>query len=151
MRRMAADGLSDDDLRSLLAGVRRIALVGASNKPARPSNGVMAFLLRHGYAVVPVNPGLAGQHIHGRAVVASLAEAGRVDMVDVFREAAAAPDIAREAAAIGAGALWLQLGVISDEAGRIAREAGLVFVQDRCPAIEIPRLGIAPVAGGSGG
>jgi hypothetical protein len=139
---MAADGLSDDDIRALLARVRRVALVGASNKTVRPSNEVMAFLLRHGFDVVPVNPGLAGQEIHGRRVVATLAEAGQVDMVDVFRESAATPEIAHEAVAIGAHALWLQLGVINEEAGRIARAAGLVFVQDRCPAIEIPRLGI---------
>jgi hypothetical protein len=143
---MAEDGLSDDDIRALLAGVRRIALVGASNKPARPSNEVMGFLLRHGYEVVPVNPGLAGQEIHGQRVVATLAAAGRVEMVDVFRESAATPEIAGQAVAIGAKALWLQLGVVNDEAAAIARDAGLVFVQNRCPAIEIPRLGIAPVA-----
>jgi uncharacterized protein len=142
---MASDGLSDHDIRTLLARTRRVALVGASPKPERPSNGVLRFLLDHGYRVVPVNPGLAGQSIHGQAVVASLAEAGQVDMVDVFREASAAPDIARQAVAIGAKSLWLQLAVISDEAGAIARAAGMIFVQDRCPAIEIPRLGIAPI------
>lgn len=145
---MPSDGLSDEAIRALLAGVRRIALVGASNKPVRPSHGVMGFLLDHGYQVVPVNPGLAGQDILGQRVVASLAEAGPVDMVDVFREPAAAPAIARDAVAIGARALWLQLGVISAEAAAIARAAGLVFVQDRCPAIEIPRLGIPPIAAG---
>lgn len=143
---MSADGLTDADIRALLGSIRRIALVGASSKPTRPSHGVMRFLLRHGYQVVPVNPGMAGQDIHGQRVVASLAEAGAVDMVDVFREPSATPEIAREAVAIAAKALWLQLGVVNDEAARIAREAGLVFVQDRCPAIEIPRLGIAPVA-----
>lgn len=143
---MTSDGLSDDAIRTLLGGIRRIALIGASNKPARPSNGVMRFLLDHGYQVVPVNPLLAGQEIHGRKVVASLAEAGPVDMVDVFREARAAPEIARQAVAAGARALWLQLGVVNAEAGRIAREGGLAFVEDRCPAIEIPRLGIAAVA-----
>lgn len=144
---MASDALSDAAIAALLAGVRRIALVGASNKPARPSHGVMGFLLAHGYQVVPVNAGLAGQDILGQRVVATLAEAGQVDMVDVFREPAAAPAIAREAVAIGARALWLQLGVVSEEAGAIARAAGLVFVQDRCPAIEIPRLGLPPIAG----
>ena len=142
---MSSDGLSDDDIRALLTAVRRIAVVGASNKPARPSHGVMRFLLRQGYRVVPVNPGLAGQRIHGQTVVASLAEAGQVDMVDVFREASATPPIAREAVAIGAHALWLQLGEVNHEAMRIARQGGLVAVQDRCPAIEIPRLGLAPV------
>lgn len=144
---MSADGLTDDAIRALLASVRRIALVGASNKPARPSNGVMGFLLRHGYQVVPVNPGLAGQTIHGQRVVASLAEAGPIDMVDVFREASATPSIARQAVAAGARALWLQLGVLNEEAATIARVGGLVFVEDRCPAIEIPRLRIAPVGG----
>jgi predicted CoA-binding protein len=142
---MATDNLTDDALRQLLASVRRIALMGASNKPDRPSNGVLRYLLRHGYQVVPVNPGLAGQEIHGQRVVATLAEAGPIDMVDVFRESAAAAGIAEQAVAAGAGALWLQLGVISDAARDIAAQAGLVFVQDRCPAIEIPRLGLAPV------
>jgi predicted CoA-binding protein len=142
---MATDNLTDDALRQLLASVRRIALMGASNKPDRPSNGVLRYLLRHGYQVVPVNPGLAGQEIHGQRVVATLAEAGPIDMVDVFRESAAAPGIAELAVAAGTGALWLQLGVISDAARDIAAKAGLVFVQDRCPAIEIPRLGLAPV------
>jgi predicted CoA-binding protein len=142
---MATDNLTDDALRQLLASVRRIALMGASNKPDRPSNGVLRYLLRHGYQVVPVNPGLAGQEIHGQRVVATLAEAGPIDMVDVFRESAAAAGIAEQAVAAGAGALWLQLGVISDAARDIAAKAGLVFVQDRCPAIEIPRLGLAPV------
>ena len=142
---MATDNLTDDALRQLLASVRRIALMGASNKPERPSNGVLRYLLRHGYQVVPVNPGLAGQEIHGQRVVATLAEAGPIDMVDVFRESAAAAGIAEQAVAAGTGALWLQLGVISDAARDIAAKAGLVFVQDRCPAIEIPRLGLAPV------
>jgi len=140
---MRSDGLSDGDIRALLGSARRIALVGASAKPARPSHGVMRFLLRQGYQVVPVNPELAGQQIHGQRVVATLADAGPVDMVDVFREASATPEIARQAVAIGAKALWLQLGVVNDEAMRIARDGGLVAVQDRCPAIEIPRLGIA--------
>ncbi len=142
---MATDNLTDDALKNLLASVRRIALVGASNKPERPSNGVLRYLLHHGYQVVPVNPGLAGQEIHGQRVVATLAEAGPIDMVDVFRESAAAAGIAEQAVAEGAGALWLQLGVISDAARDIAAQAGLVFVQDRCPAIEIPRLGLARV------
>lgn len=143
---MTSDGLSDDAIRGLLGSVRRIALVGASDKPARPSNGVMAFLLGRGYQVVPVNPHLAGKMIHGQLVVATLAEAAPVDMVDVFREPAAAATIAREAVAVGARALWLQLGVMSREAGGIARAAGMTFVEDRCPAIEIPRLSIPPVA-----
>ena len=143
---MSSDGFSDDDIRALLGSVRRIALVGASAKPTRPSHGVMRFLLRHGYQVVPVNPGLAGQEIHRQRVVATLAEAGPVDMVDVFREASATPEIARQAVAVGAKALWLQLGVVNDEAMRIARDGGLVAVQDRCPAIAIPRLGLGLVA-----
>jgi predicted CoA-binding protein len=144
---MPADTLSDDDIRALLARVRRIALVGASAKPGRPSHGVMRFLLDHGFQVVPVNPGLAGQEIHGQTVVPTLAEAGPVDVVDVFREPAATPEIARQAVAIGAPALWLQLGVVNAEAAAIARDAGMVFVQDRCPAIEIPRLRVPRRAG----
>lgn len=140
---MAQDDLSDDDIRTLLTTVRRIALVGASAKPERPSHGVMRFLLGRGYAVVPVNPGIAGQALHGQRVVARLAEIeGPIDLVDIFRRSSGAGRVVDEAIAIGATAVWMQLGVIDAAARDRARAAGLVAVMDRCPAIEIARLGL---------
>ena len=120
----------------------RIALVGASDKTSRPSHGVMRFLLDHGFDVVPVNPGLAGGSIHGQPVVASLAEVGPLDMVDVFRRSAEAGAVIDEAVALGAKAVWLQLGVVDEAAAARARAVGTMVVQDRCPAIEWPRLGL---------
>ena len=131
-----------DDIPALLLRTRRIALVGASAKPDRPSFGVMRFLLDRGYEVTPVNPGLAGQEIHGRRVVATLAEAAPLDLVDVFRRSEEAGAVMDEAVALGARAIWLQLGVVDEAAAARARAAGLEVVQDRCPAIEWPRLGV---------
>jgi predicted CoA-binding protein len=134
--------MTDAEIRDLLLRTRRIALVGASNKPARPSYQVMDFLLRQGFEVTPVNPGLAGQEILGRRVVASLDEAAPLDMVDLFRNSALVEEPVRDAIRLGAKTVWMQLGVINEDAARQAREAGLSVVMDRCPAIEIPRLGI---------
>lgn len=137
---LLTDALLDDIRRS----VKTIALVGASHNPARPSYGVMAFLLASGYRVIPVNPGLAGQALQGQTVYATLADIpgppGSIDMVDVFRTSDAVPAIAREAMAIGAKVLWTQLGVFHAEAANEALAAGLTVVMDRCPAIEFPRL-----------
>jgi len=133
----------DDDMRALLTGVRRIAMVGASAKPDRPSHGVMRFLLDHGWHVIPVNPGLVGQSILGQTVVASLSEIDPpVDMVDIFRNSEAAADAVDEAIAHRARAVWLQLGVINPVAAARAESAGLEVVMDRCPKIEIRRLAI---------
>ena len=139
--------LPDESLiASLLGRVRHIALVGASANPARPSHQVMAFLQARGYRVSPVNPGLAGQTLLGEKVVARLSEVvGPVDMVDIFRQSDAVPGLVEEAIAIGAGAVWMQLGIRHEAAAARARAAGLAVVSDRCPAIEIPRLGLAPV------
>ena len=140
---MAQDDLTDDDIRRLLTTIRRIALVGASAKPERPSHGVMRTLLARGYEVVPVNPGLAGQTLMGQRVVARLAEIeGPVDLVDIFRRSSEAGRAVDEAIAIGAKAVWMQLGVIDAAARDRARAAGLVAVMDRCPAIELGRLGL---------
>ncbi|MEN3747180.1 CoA-binding protein [Sphingomonas sp. HF-S3] len=137
----------DEDIKALLEGVRTIALVGASDRPDRPSNGVMAFLQRHGYRVIPVNPQITGEHIHGEFVFRDLSQIGDpIDMVDIFRRPIAAGEAVDEAIAAGAKSVWLQLGVINDDAAARAEAAGLQVVMDRCPAIEIPRLGIAPIA-----
>ncbi|MCX7374142.1 MAG: CoA-binding protein [Alphaproteobacteria bacterium] len=130
----------DSDIAALLARRPRVALVGASDKPARASNSVMRFLLERGFAVVPVNPVLAGRTIHGQPVVATLAEAAPLDMVDVFRRREEAGAVVDEAAALGARAVWLQLDVVDEAAAARARDQGVLVVQDRCPAIEWPRL-----------
>lgn len=132
----------DSDITAILQGTRRIALVGASAKPDRPSYGVMRFLLAQGYDVTPVNPGLAGQEILGRRVVASLADAAPLDMVDLFRNSADVAAPVQEAIRLGAKTIWMQLGVVNETAAAAARAAGLNVVMDRCPAIEIPRLGL---------
>lgn len=134
---------SDERIRDILRSVRTIALLGASPKPERPSNGVMNFLLSKGYRVIPVNPGQAGKDIHGQPVVARLADIEEpVDMVDVFREPYALPGIVDEILAMKhrPAVLWTQLGVVHEDAAASAREAGLTVVMDRCPAIEYPRL-----------
>lgn len=135
--------MHEDLIREVLQSTRTIALVGASHKPERPSYRVMAYLLEQGYHVIPVNPGLAGQQLLGQEVKRTLADIDEpVDMVDVFRSADAAYEIAGEAIAIGAKSLWLQLGVINEEAAALAQTAGLKVVMDHCPKIEIPRLGL---------
>ena len=131
-----------DPIANLLTSTRRIAVVGASGKPDRPSYGVFGFLVRRGFDVVGVNPGLAGQVLHGRPVVASLAEAGPLDMVDIFRASDHVAPVVAEAVRLGARSVWMQLGVIDEAAAQAAREAGLIVVMDRCPAIEWRRLGL---------
>ena len=133
---------SDDDLRDILTSVKTIAVVGWSPKPDRPSHRVAAFLKRRGYRVIPVNPGQAGQSALGETVVATLAEAGPVDMVDIFRRSEEAGAVADEAVRLGAKVVWMQLGVVDEAAASRARAAGVRVVMNRCPAIEIPRLGL---------
>jgi predicted CoA-binding protein len=140
---MPDDANDDGTIRDILLTARRVALVGASDRADRPSHGVMGFLVDRGYAVTPVNPGLAGRCLHGQAVVASLAEAeAPLDLVDVFRRSAEAGGVVDEAIRLGARTVWLQLGVRDAAAGERARAAGLRFVQDRCPVIEWRRLGL---------
>lgn len=134
--------VTDQELKTILTTTKRIALVGASTKPDRPSYGVMKFLLTHGYDVIPVNPTLAGQIIHGRTVVATLAEAAPFDMLELFRRPAEVLEPVEQAIQLGAKTIWMQLGVINEEVARKAREAGLSVVMNRCPAIEMPRLNI---------
>lgn len=137
-----SDGLTDEAVAAILRGVRSIALVGWSPRPDRPSHGVARFLAARGYRVIPVNPGQAGQQALGETVVATLAEAGPVDMVDIFRRSEEAGAVVDEAIAAGAKVVWMQLGIADPAAAARARAAGLQAVMNRCPAIEIPRLGL---------
>ena len=143
---MHIDGLNDEAIRDILGQTRRIALVGASGKPQRPSFGVLGFLLAQGFDVSPVNPGLAGQQIQGRTVVADLAAAAPLDMVDLFRASEHVGPAVEEAVRLGARTVWMQLGVVNEPAAALARQAGLRVVMDRCPAIEWPRLGMKRLA-----
>jgi hypothetical protein len=139
----------DTLIKSILREVKIIAMVGASGNDIRPSYFAMMYLLNKGYKIIPVNPGMVGKEILGQKVYASLKDVadagiGPVDMVDIFREAKYAPDIAREAVAekdrLGLKVLWMQLGVISEEAEKIAHDAGLTVVMNRCPKIEHGRF-----------
>jgi uncharacterized protein len=139
---------TDAVIRDILTSVRTIALVGWSPKPDRPSHGVAKFLAAQGYTVIPVNPGQAGQTALGTTVRASLADITEpVDMVDIFRRSEEAGAVVDQALAVfpGLKAVWMQLGVTDAAAAARAQEKGVTAVMDRCPAIEIPRLGIAPV------
>ncbi len=137
----------DEDIAELLREARTIALVGASDNPGRASFGVMKFLQDQGYRVIPVNPRITGEHVHGEFVWRELAQIGEpIDMVDIFRnsdDAAAAVD---EAIGVGAKAVWMQLGVINEAAAAKAEAAGLKVVMDHCPKIEFARLELAKVA-----
>ena len=144
---MNHDTYTDAYLRDILAGVRTIAVVGASPRPHRPSHGVMRYLQRQGYRTIPVNPFAAGDTILGERCHATLgsipADLGRpVDMVDIFRRSEAAGAAVDDAIAIGARVVWMQLGVIDEAAAARAEARGLKVVMNRCPAIEIPRLGL---------
>ena len=132
---------SDEAIAQLLMKAKRIALVGASAKPERPSHRVMQFLLEESYEVLPINPGLSGQSLLGQTVYASLANLPtKVDMADIFRAAASLPEVTQDVVAAGIPAMWTQLGVVHSKAEHAAVDAGLQVVVDRCPAIEIPRL-----------
>lgn len=135
------DNLTDADIARILTTVKTIAVVGWSPRPDRPSHGVARFLAARGYRVIPVNPGQAGSPSPwGEPVRATLAEAGPVDMVDIFRRSEEAGAVADEAVALGARVIWMQLGVEDEAAATRARAAGAEVVMNRCPAIEIPRL-----------
>lgn len=140
---MSIDGLDDAAIRDLLLNTRRIAVVGASANPMRPSHEVSGFLVARGFEVTPVNPGLAGQSLHGTAVVGRLEEATPLEMVDIFRRSEEAGAVVDEAIRLGARAVWMQLGVIDTAAAERARAAGLTAVMNRCPVIEWARLGLA--------
>jgi len=135
--------LDDAGIERVLRATRRIAVIGASADPSRPSEGVFGTLLRHGFDCVPVNPN--EREVRGVAAFPTLAEAvaatGPFDLVDVFRRPDLCVPHAHEAVAAGARCLWLQLGVVNWEAARVAHEGGLDVVMDRCTAIELGRIG----------
>lgn len=142
----AADGVSDERVREILTSVRTVAVVGASPNPARPSNEVLGFLIARGFATYPVNPWRAGGLIRGRPTCARLADVpSAIDMVDVFRNSASAGGVVDEALALEPlpRVIWMQLGVVNEEAAERARKRGVTVVMNRCPAIEFRRLSIA--------
>jgi uncharacterized protein len=137
--------VSDDDIRRILTETKVIALVGWSPNPDRPSHGVARYLAGRGYRMIPVNPGQAGVAALGTVVRASLSEITEaVDMVDIFRRSEEVLPVVQEALRVlpGLKTVWMQLGVMNAEAAALARAAGVTVVQNKCPAIEIPRLGI---------
>lgn len=136
--------MSDQDIKTILSTTRRIAMAGASTNPARASHHVMAFLLDFGFDVVPVNPMSAGQTLFGRKIVATLAEAAPFDMLDLFRRSEDVLRPVREAIQLGAKTIWMQLGVVNEQAAWEAKAAGLSVIMNRCPAIDIPRLNMKP-------
>jgi uncharacterized protein len=136
---------SDAYLRDILTSVRTIAVVGASPRPHRPSHRVMRYLQQRGYRAIPVNPFAAGATILGERCYSALDEIGeKIDMVDVFRRSEAVGAVVDQAVAIGAKVVWMQLGVVDMAAAACAEARGIKVVMDRCPAIEIPRLGLGP-------
>ncbi len=140
---MDHDTYLDAYLRDILTGTKSIAIIGASDDPARPSYEVLGFLLQHGYRVSAINPKLAGQTIHGAPVHASLADVpGTIDMVDIFRNNAAIPGVTTEILALSQRPkiVWMQIGVRADAEARRLEAAGISVVMDRCPKIEILRL-----------
>jgi predicted CoA-binding protein len=140
---MDHDNYPNPYLRDILTSVRTIAVIGASPRRERPSHGVMAYLQRRGYRTIPVNPNVAGTTINGETVYAKLADVPEpIDMVDVFRRTEMAGGVVDEAIAVRAKVVWMQLGVRDDDAAARAEAHGLQVVMNRCPAIEIPRLGL---------
>lgn len=136
----------DDEIAELLTSARTIAMVGASDRPQRASYGVMKFLQDHGYRVLPVNPRITGEHVHGEYVWRDLSQIGLpIDIVDIFRNSEAAGDAVDDAIKVGAKAVWMQLGVINRDAAERAEAAGLKVVMNRCPKIEIGRLGLPAI------
>ena len=133
----------DEDIAELLSNARTIAVVGASDRPDRASYGVMRALQDHGYRVIPVNPQITGEHVLGEFVWRELGQIGLpIDIVDIFRRPEAAGEAVDEAIAVGAKAVWLQLGIVNEAAAARAEAAGLTVVMDRCTKIEVARLDI---------
>jgi uncharacterized protein len=144
---MPHENPSDDELRALLTSARTIAVVGASSSPERPSHGIMKKLMAAGYEVIPVNPN--EREVLGQRAYAALADVKRpIDIVDVFRRPEYTPELAEQAAAAGAKALWLQSGIVNEEAAKRAREAGLTVVMDECIGVMHSLLRIPPKPSG---
>ncbi len=142
------EDVPDEELRAVLTRFKRIAIVGLSENPARPSYGVAAYLLRQGYEIDPVNPTIAGRTVLGRTVYASLRDLPQPpEIVDVFRRSEFVPPVAEDAIAVGAKVLWTQYDVVNDVAARRAADAGLTVIQDHCMAVDHRRLGIGSVSG----
>jgi uncharacterized protein len=137
------DASEREQLARIFAETKTIAVVGASGDPSKPAHRIPRYLQRQGYRIVPVNP--RGGELLGEPVARSLAEVeGPVDVVDVFRPASETPQVAREAAEIGAKVLWLQLGIESEEARQVAESAGITVVMDRCMGEAHGELGLGP-------
>jgi predicted CoA-binding protein len=131
--------MTDDEIRNILETAKTVAVVGISDNPDRPSFGVAGFLQKHGYKIVPVNPTL--DQVLGERSGAGLCDIqGPIDVVDIFRRADAVPPIVEDAIAIGAKVVWMQEGVVNEEAAERARAAGLQVVMDRCMKKEYARL-----------
>jgi predicted CoA-binding protein len=139
-----------EDIADLLRNARTIALVGASDRPDRASYGVMKFLQDQGYRVIPVNPRITGEHVHGEYIWRELGQIGEpIDIVDIFMRSETVGPIIDDAIKVGAKAVWMQLGVINPEAAARAEAAGLKVVMDHCPKIEFARRGLKPVEQGA--
>lgn len=135
------DSYSPGYLRSILAAARTIAVIGASPEPWRPSFGVMRYLQRVGYRVIPVNPTAAGESVHGERFFATLQDVPQtIDLVNVFRRPDAVGEAVEQAIAAGAPALWMQLGIRNDTAAARAEAAGIKVVMSRCISVEHSRL-----------
>jgi predicted CoA-binding protein len=135
------DTYSDAYIGDILANCRTFAFVGASPTQSRPSYFAMKYLMAKGYRVIPVNPVYVGKELLGQKIFASLADIKEsVDVVDMFRGPDVAPEVVREAIAIGAKVMWMQLGIRNDDAAEMAEKAGLKVVMNRCPKIEYGRL-----------
>jgi predicted CoA-binding protein len=138
---------SPEDIADLLQNARTIAMVGASDNPDRASFGVMKFLQDQGYRVIPVNPRITGEHVHGEYVWRELSQIGEpIDIVDIFRRSEEVGPIVDQAIEIGAKAIWMQLGVEDADAAARAEKAGLKVVMNHCPKIEFARLGLSPIS-----
>ena len=138
---------TDAEIDELLKSARTIAVVGASDRPDRASYGVMRFVQDRGYRTIPVNPRITGEHIHGEYVWRELAQIGEpIDIVDIFRRSDDVGPVVDEAIAVGAKAIWMQLGIANAEAAAKAEAAGLKVVEDKCLKIELARSGARTTA-----
>ena len=138
---------TDAEIDELLRGAKTIAVVGASDRPDRASYGVMKFAQDRGYRTLPVNPRITGEHVHGEFVWRELAQIGEpIDIVDIFRKPDDVGAVVDEAIAVGAKAIWMQLGIANAEAAARAEAAGLKVVEDKCLKIELARSGLCASA-----